>query len=104
MRPNSRGEVACVYAAFDCGMGVLDKMMGYQGYLEDVLDQALAKLSSEHSPKNFAVIGEDAYMPDQPGKNRKGTVKIARRGLAQGIFGTAAIRIGINSLSLIASV
>ena len=42
MRSNSRGEVACVYAALHRVMGVLDKMMGYQGYLEDVLDQALA--------------------------------------------------------------
>jgi hypothetical protein len=44
-------------------------MMGYQAYLENVLDQALAKLSSEHLPEYAAVIGADSYMPDQSGEN-----------------------------------
>ena len=42
LRSNSRGEVACMYAAGDCVPGMHDEMMGYQAYLEDVLDQALA--------------------------------------------------------------
>ena len=84
--------------------GIADEMMANQGYLENVLDKALAQLGSEHFPKHTAIIAADSYMPDQSGEDRKGTAEISRCDLAQRVSGTAPIGVGFYSLSGIALV
>ena len=69
LRSNSAGVVGGVHAAGDTVAGVIDKMVGDHGDLEDVLDTTLAQLGPEHGPKFGAVIGLDAGPADQPGED-----------------------------------